>query len=328
MTTTVRRPRSRRLTALLSIAAASAAILSLTTLSSGPATAATATVAPSPANCENEVVAAKPGGGAWTCTFDDEFTGTALNTAVWTPQQTATSGYVTGAAPYEACYTNSAADVNVSGGYLNLSAVKLAKPATCSDGANTFTSSYTAGSVSSAGNFTQTYGRFEAKAELPNVSVAGLQETLWLYPANGTKYGKWPASGEIDYAEFYSGYSGNTVPYIHYNPTTAKNWSNDTNVLTQNVGNVEPGKTCTYTPAAFNTYVVTWAPNLITLYVNGQTCVIDNYAATQGSTAPFDQPFFLSLTQALGVNNGLSTNGTTASTPMGTTHVDYVRVWK
>jgi hypothetical protein len=43
------------------------------------------------------------------------------------------------------------------------------------------------------------------------------------------------------------------------------------------------------------------------------------------SPAPFDQPFFLSLTQALGVG----TNSPTASTPLpATTLVDYVRVWK
>ena len=40
--------------------------------------------------------------------------------------------------------------------------------------------------------------------------------------------------------------------------------------------------------------------------------------------APFDQPFIVALTQALGVG----ANAVTAATPLpATTQIDYVRVW-
>jgi hypothetical protein len=54
---------------------------------------------------------------------------------------------------------------------------------------------------------------------------------------------------------------------------------------------------------------------------------VDNYQPSNvSSAAPFDQPFFIALTQALGVGtNALDPS----STPLpATTSIDYVRVWK
>lgn len=82
----------------------------------------------------------------------------------------------------------------------------------------------------------------------------GLQETFWLYPQNLT-YGKWPASGEIDFAEFYSQYPNLDVPSVHYNDS-----SSDPNVTSDN---------CDINPALFNTYGVDWTPTSITVLYNG-----------------------------------------------------------
>ncbi len=237
--------------------------------------------------------------GNWTCTFDDEFNGTSLNTANWQPQLTATSGYITGGPD---CYVNNPNTISVSGGYLNLSVLKVA-PFTCVPG---YVSQYQAGMVTSSRLFSQTYGAFEVRAKIPASSVPGLQETLWLYPQNLT-YGPWPASGEIDFAEFYSQYSTLDVPYIHYTLSVA-----DPNVTAYN---------CTIDPTQFNTYEVDWTSSAITILYNGQTCLVDHPIA---GPAPFNQPFFIALTQAL----GLGTNAPTANTPLpATTQVDWVRAW-
>jgi hypothetical protein len=55
--------------------------------------------------------------------------------------------------------------------------------------------------------------------------------------------------------------------------------------------------------------------------------ILDNYAATKlAAPAPFDQPFFLALTQMLGVGSNVFVDGTT---PLpANTEVDYVRIWK
>lgn len=319
--------RRRRFASLLAIVAASAAALSLTALTGTAVAASTvAKTAASTANCQNEVVAAKPDGSAWTCSFDDEFSGTTLDRNTWDVQQTAVGSFTTGVQPYEACYEDDPSDVSVSAGYLHLSVRKLTTPVECIDGRQgNFSTKYTAGTVSTYSGFNQTYGRYEARVSLPNTAVAGLQETLWLWPVNDTKYGAEPASGEIDYSEFYSQYAGNDLPYLHYNPASPRNYATNSNVQgAYPAPNAEPGMDCTFTQAGFNVYTATWAPGLITIAVNGHTCMIDNYTSTAGGAAPFDQPFFLAFTQALGIG----TNATTAKTPMGETRVDYVRVWK
>ncbi len=111
--------------------------------------------------------------GHWRCTFDDEFSGTALNTGNWQPQLTATSGYITGGPD---CYVNNPNTISVSGGYLNLSVLKVA-PFTCVPG---YTSSYQAGMVSSYNRFDQTYGVFQVRAKIPGVTVPGLQNAVAL----------------------------------------------------------------------------------------------------------------------------------------------------
>ncbi len=174
-----------------------------TTTTTPPAT--TTTTPSSNGLCQGTVPLGLTGG--WHCTFDDEFNGTSLNTGLWVPQLTARSGYVAG----PDCYVNDPSTISESGGYLNLSVRRVA-PFSCVPG---YTTDYVAGMVSTYGLFDQTYGAFEVSAKLPPSTVSGLQETFWLYPQTLT-YGKWPDSGEIDFAEFYSEYPGFDIPYIHY----------------------------------------------------------------------------------------------------------------
>ena len=237
--------------------------------------------------------------GNFTCTFDDEFDGTTLNTANWQPQLTATSGYITGGPD---CYVNNPNTISVSGGYLNLSVVDTG-PTQCVPG---YYPSYQAGMVTSSKLFDQTYGVFEVRAKIPDVTVPGLQETFWLYHQTST-YGPGAASGEIDFAEFYSEYPTLDVPNIHYVHVAP-----DPNVTAYN---------CTIDPSQFNTYDVNWTPTAITIYYNGQVCLTDSPI---NGPAPFNQPFFIALTQALGIGF----NTPTANTPLpATTQIDYVRAW-
>ncbi len=241
--------------------------------------------------------------GTWTCTFDDEFNGSSLDTSDWVPQLTSNSGYVNGET---ACYVDNPDTISVSGGTLNLS-VRLVAPFTCSYPGGSFTTSYEAGMVSTYGLFDQTYGAFEVSAKLPAATISGLQETMWLYPQS-LNVGAGSRPAEIDFAEFFSQYPGLDVPYVHYAGSAG-----DPDVTAYD---------CTLNQATFNTYEVDWAPGTITVLYNGQTCLVDH--PTTG-TEPFDQPFFIALTQALGVG----TNAFSASsTPLpATTQVDWVRAW-
>jgi hypothetical protein len=241
--------------------------------------------------------------GTWNCTLDDEFNGTTLNTSNWVAQVTASSGYLNGAT---ACYLDNPDTISVSGGDLNLS-VRQVAPFTCPDGSDSFTTSYEAGMVSTDGLFDQTYGAFEVNAKLPPSVAAGLQETMWLYPQNLT-YGAWPASGEIDFAEFYSDFPSLDVPYIHYAQSAT-----DLNATAYD---------CIINQDSFNTYGVDWTPTSITVLYNGTPCLVD-YPTT--GSEPFNQPFFIALTQALGV--GADAFVPNATELPATTQVDWVRAW-
>jgi beta-glucanase (GH16 family) len=269
--------------------------------------------------CGGELLPPKTDGGTWTCTFDDEFdssTGDARTlSSWWVPQVTATSGYTTGPAGDQVCYVNSSKNISVSGGALHLTVRKEPAPFSCGG----MTTQYTGGMVSTWHTFSQTYGRFEARALLPQATVAGLHEALWLYPQNLT-YGPWPASGEVDFSEFYSSNASADIPKIHYNydPTTV-NWSTSTN---------ETSTSCPISLTQYNDYAVTWSPGNFTITINGRTCLVDNYIPDNGLTSPqpFDQPFFILLTQALGVAPDAFDPSTT---PLpATLSVDYVRAWQ
>jgi beta-glucanase (GH16 family) len=267
----------------------------------------------------------KADGTAWVCTFDDEFTGASLDRSKWLVQTTAASGFHSGAE----CFVDSPNNVAVADGTLRLTVRKESAPFTCATPSGSYSTQYTSGTVNGFDRFSQTYGRFEVRAKLPSTAIKGLQETLWLWPVDQTKYGLWPLSGEIDFGEFYSQYAGWNIPYLHYGLLQSTvSWATNTNVYTAlPAPNNQPGMVCSYDTAAFNTYAVIWEPGRITLQVNGQNCIVDNYLANNLTGAqPFDQPFFIALTQALGINGNAFVDGTT---PLpATTEVDYVRVWK
>ena len=280
-----------------------------------------ATTTPAAPSCGATVY--RTNGTAWQCTFDDEFNGTTLDTSKWFVQTTAASGFHSGAE----CFLNDPNNISVANGTLNLT-VRRTAPFTCKTPYGGYATQYTSGTVNTLNRFAQTYGRFEVRAQLPATTVAGLQETLWLWPSNPYKYGLWPASGEIDFGEFYSQYAGWNIPYLHYNVLQSTvSWLTNTNVYTAFPAPYnQPGMNCRINQSGFNTYTLTWSPGQLVIQVNGANCIVNNYSAFGLSgAAPFDQPFFVALTQALGIGS----NAPTAATPLpATTRVDYVRVWK
>jgi hypothetical protein len=80
--------------------------------------------------------------------------------------------------------------------------------------------------------------------------------------------------------------------------------------------------------SAFHTYAVEWTTSTISIIYDGQTCLVDNWnpALLLFKPQPFDQPFMIALTQALGQGSN-AFNAATTPLP-AVTQVDYVHVWK
>ncbi len=204
-------------------------------------------------------------------------------------------------------------------GHLDLSVIRDSQLCAGADGEDAVTG-WEGGTVTSYQLFSQKYGYFQVRAEIPAVSVRGLQETLWLYPENETLYGPHPDSGEIDYGEFYSNLSSDDYPAVLYPGST-----NDPNSRTPS----GCGITGTSAAGQYNTYALMWTPTTITTYFNGVPCFTDTYApyVTSPDVAPepFTQPFFLAFTAAVGI---ATNNPTTATPARATTELDWVRVWQ
>ncbi|HEX3794091.1 MAG TPA: glycoside hydrolase family 16 protein [Acidimicrobiales bacterium] len=266
---------------------------------------------PSAAACDGAPVGIP---GTWHCSFDEEFNGSALNTHVWTVQQTANSGFHSG----PECFVDTPSTINVSYGNLNLTARKEATPFMCQGplGVGAYETQYTSGMVSTYKTFNQTYGVFEVRAEIPPFVSRGLQESFWLYPVTaGLPVGPLHTNGEIDIAEMFSQYPSLVIPTIHNNDFLLHpNATNDHCVITD-------------AATSYHTYALVWTPQSMSILYDGQTCLVDNYASQSllGMQQPFNQPYFISLTQALGIGTNAFDPGTT---PLpATTHIDWVRVW-
>jgi beta-glucanase (GH16 family) len=164
------------------------------------------------------------------------------------------------------------------------------------------------------GRFSQTYGRFEIRAKVSAARVTGLQSSLWLWPVDSSRYAP-ASSGEIDIAEMFSQYGDRAVPYIHYKPFLVDAFATNTLCFISNL-------------AAFHTYTLEWTETSLRITYDGKTCLVNNWnpADPLEKPQPFDQPFFILLTQALGVgSNEFDPDGTPLP---ATTEVDYVRAWQ
>lgn len=249
----------------------------------------------------------KSDGSVWQCTFADEFDGTSLDLFKWYVQETATSNF----SQAGACNVNSPNNIEVKDGTLRLTARKEAAPFQCGK----FMTEYTVATVSTFTKFSQAYGRFEVRAKFPDVKVAGLQEALWLYPENPVKYGPWPYSGEIDIAEVYHKYPDRAIPFIHYVAAAPDPRATNNYCLIDNI-------------SEFHTYTAIWTPESIEILYDGKRCLINTWspAAPLVKPQPFDHPYIIALTQALGIGVNAFDAG---KTPLpATSQIDYVRVWK
>lgn len=294
--------------------------VSLATASCTVATSTSTAIVETPASEADQAVAVataaddcgrrrtKADGTRWRCTFADNFDGSELDASKWLAQQTAKTGITNGT---EGCYLQSPQAIRVVDGRLRLIARRVDQEFRCESPLGGFRTRLASAAVTTRGRFSQAYGRFAFRANLPRARVAGPHTALWLYP-NGHTYGAWPHSGEVDVAEWFSALPRQVFPSVHYVDGASNVHSSDSSIA-----NV----------SRFHSYALEWTPTTMRFYYDGELTYRHAWdpADPLESPQPFDQPFNVVLSQVWG---GLW-NAPTASTPdVNRLVVDWVQVWE
>ena len=175
------------------------------------------------------------------------------------------------------------------------------------------TKDFTSARIKTVGKFSRTYGRFEARIQLP--SGQGLWPAFWMLGDNIDAVG-WPACGEIDIMENIGkepsvnhgsihgpGYTGGDGIEAHTSLAGGKKLSDD-----------------------FHIYAAEWEPDEVRFYLDDQLYATQSRASLKPAQKwAFDHPFFLILNVAVG--GDWPGNPDTSTVFPQTMLVDYVRVY-
>jgi len=246
---------------------------------------------------------AAQGGGAedtsgWTLTWSDEFDGpdgSPPDPSKWNVEVSGTGG---GNKELEYYTPQNAV---VQGGNLVITAT--------TEGASQYSCwygqcQYTSARLNTQGNFSQQYGRFEARILSP--SGQGMWPAFWTLGVSGG----WPACGEMDIMESINLVTANhgSLHAPNYNPTATYEPTPGLNV-------------------AFHTYAVEWDQSSITFFVDDTAYETHtpSDAAKSGGTWAFNQPFYVLINLAIGGN--WPGNPDSSTTFPQTMVIDWVRVY-
>ena len=247
---------------------------------------------------------ALPQGENWTLVWQDEFNGPAIDLSHWTHEVNAWGGGNNELQYYTARPQNSF----IQDGKLVIRAIK--ETFTGPEG----TRGYTSARLNTRYKGDWTYGRFEARAKLPDGQ--GLWPAFWMLPSD-FDYGGWAASGEIDIFELRGENPTELTSAIHYGGSWPAN---------------------TYTSASrfgpdlsqdFHTYAIEWEEGVIRWYFDDilYSTRTDWWSAGGPYPAPFDRRFHILLNVAVGGNFVQDPPADATYFPKQM-EVDYVRVYR
>jgi beta-glucanase (GH16 family) len=249
-----------------------------------------------------------PSESAWVLTWSDEFNspdGSPIDSSKWT-QETGGNGWGNNELEY---YTTSTRNAHQESGSLVIEAIREHYT-----GADNVTREYTSARLKTAGKFSQTYGRFEARIKMPKGQ--GMWPAFWLLGDDIGKIG-WPNCGEIDIVENLG-----REPSVAHGTIHGPGYSGDHGI---GAAYTLPGNE-KFTDD-FHLFAAEWEPREIRFYIDDHL-----YAKRRPADLPpgtkwvYDHPFFIILNLAVG--------GYWPGNPDDTTTfpqrmlVDYVRVYR
>jgi beta-glucanase (GH16 family) len=237
----------------------------------------------------------------WELVWSDEFNDPAINSKNWT-YDTGGGGWGNNELEY---YTkrpeNSSISHDRSGnGFLVIEARKE----------HFGNRSFTSARLKTQGLHSWTYGRIEARINLP--AGSGVWPAFWMLGANIPQVG-WPKCGEIDILEHVPSLGPDTVRgSLHAPGFSAGDSLHGDGSVPDLLGQ-------------FHIFAVEWEPNQVRWYLDGKNYYTANSRAARGRWV-FDHPFFIILNLAIGGN---WPGPPDATTPFPVRMlVDYVRVYR
>ena len=251
------------------------------------------------------------GGSTYPLVWSDEFDGSSLNSANWTPEILPAYSFNN----EQQAYTSDLQNLRVDNGSLIIQAVKSA-------------SGWTSARIKSQDKRKFQYGKIEFRARLP--TGVGPWPAAWLLGNNiSSPSTPWPLCGEIDVMEWRGGFNGaatsdaNTVSHALH--STTANGGSPTIPRPP-----DPSRSAVTNPSsAFHTYAVAWTANNLVFSVDG----VDKATLTPPTpdAAAFQKEFFLILNLAMGgsyLGNSPEIDPISPSLTSATYEVDYVRVYQ
>ena len=232
--------------------------------------------------------------------WSDEFDGNSLDTSKWNYEiGTGDNGWGNAELQY---YTNRSENASVYDGVLHINAIKE----------NYNGSQYTSARIQTYGKYDFTYGRVEARLQIPKGNA--FWPAFWLLGSNYTT-SAWPSCGEIDIMEHVN-YEDNTNGHLHWGANA-------------NYGNA--GDHADYGNASYvnnisdwHVYSIEWTSQYIKWFVDGvayQTVDITGWDMEE-----FHHDYFIILNFAVG-GYWPQWNVNEAELP-ASFNVDYVRVYQ
>lgn len=251
---------------------------------------------------------ASEGKQTWKLVWSDEFNGpngSAVDASKWV-MEVGGEGWGNQELEY---YTNRPQNLFIQDGHLVIQARR--ESYTGSDGVSR---NYTSARLKTAGKFSQTYGRFEARIKIP--SGQGMWPAFWMLGDDIDGAG-WPACGEIDIMENI-GKEPSTVHGSIHGPGFVGTDGIEAPYMLRGKRRFADD---------FHIFAVEWEPNAIRFYVDRDLYVTRTPADLRpGWKWVFDHPFFLVLNLAVGGDwPGNPDSNTVFPEKM---LVDYVRVYQ
>jgi hypothetical protein len=151
-----------------------------------------------------------------------------------------------------------------------------------------------------AENYSQTYGRWEVRAQMEK--GAGYGPAILLWPDSE----KWPTDGELDIVELPQGDRSEAAMTSHYG-----------------TDNLQQGQSVFGDFSQWHTYAVDWLPNSVTFYIDG----VARFKITDPAAIP-STPHHLAIQNDVGAFGSFIGCRDASTPPTVALHVSSVRVFK